>query len=140
MSLDERLRCEQFAVNSDRLSAFIGLPKEFVGFEMEVCMRGGSCDLLSDQRRQPTMMKGTRIELFLPRMPHPLMEWNVDFNWRFNPGPESTVLCVLPTTLHVRDLGVFPTQFSIDGLPLFASNILWTEVWVTNYLEKILEA
>ena len=86
------------------------------------------------------MMKDICIELFLPRMPHPLMKWNVNYNWRFNPRLESTVLYTLPTTLHIRDLGVFPTQFSIDSLPLFASNILWAKLWVTNYLEKSLKA
>ena len=85
------------------------------------------------------MMKGARIEPFLSWMPHSLMEWNVDLNWGFNPGSESTALCVLTITLHVRDLGVFPTQLSIDGPPVFARNIFWTEICVADYLEKILE-
>ena len=79
-------------------------------------------------------MKGARIEPFLSWMLHPLMEWYIDFNWRFDPGSESAFLCVLPTILYIRDLGVFAAQLSIDGPPVCASNILWTEVWVANYL------
>ena len=79
-------------------------------------------------------MKGACIEPFLSWMPHPLMELYIDFNWCFDPGSESAFLCILPTILYVQDLGVFSTQLSIDGLPVFASNILWMEVWVANYL------
>ena len=87
-------------------------------------------------------MKGAHIELFLSRMPHPLMEWNIDFYWCFDPEPESAILCILPTILYVqpKGLGVFSAQLSINGPPVITRDILWAEVLVANYLWKILEA
>jgi len=86
------------------------------------------------------MMKGAHIEQFLSWIPYFLMEWNIDFDQHFDPGPRSASLCVFSTILHVRDLRVFSAQLSIDVLPVYASNIFWTEVWVADYLEKVLEA
>ena len=81
-------------------------------------------------------MKDTSSKLFWSQMLHSFMEWNVNLDWRFNPGAKSPLLHVLPTIL----ISVFSTQLGIDGPPMRASNILWAEIWVSHYLEKILEA
>ena len=105
---------------------------------MEVGVGGGSGYFLPDHRHQPVMVKDARIEYLLPWVQRSFVKRNVDLDWRFD--PVSTALFVLPTILIIWALTALSTQVSINSSPIIACNVLQAKVWVSNYLEEVLEA
>jgi hypothetical protein len=115
------------------------LPKEFIGFKMEVGVGRQSGDFLPNHGNQLAVMKNSCVELLLPWMQHSFVERNIDLDWSFE--PVSVSLFVFPTVPSTRALTpLFSTQLCINKLPIPARNILWSKIWVSNYLEEVLEA
>ena len=139
VSLDKCLWCEQFTVYSDRFSSFTWLPKETVRFKMEVRVCGGSGEFISDYRRQLAMVEGACIELFWPWIQHSFMKRDIDFDWGFDPVPNSVILHVLPT-IFVQSFAVFPAQLGINSSPVLPSDVLRVKFGMSNDLNEILEA
>jgi len=126
-------------MNSDRLNIILLLPKEFVGFEMEMGVDGGLGNLLPNHGRQLVMMKDACIEFFLPWVQSSCIKRDFDFDWSFDPASQCAILFIFPAVL-VDILTALPTQLSIYKLPILARDILQMKFWMSNYLEKILEA
>ena len=133
MSFNECFRCVELAVNSDGISSVAWPPKEFVWFEMEVGVGGGSGDFLPDYRRQLAMMKGSCVKHFFPRVRHPTVKGYIDPNRCFD--PVSIMLFVLP----VRASYVLSAQSGINKLPIIPRNVFWAKGRVSNYFEEFFE-
>jgi hypothetical protein len=84
------------------------------------------------------MMKDSRVEYLLPWVQRSFVKRDLDLDWHFD--PVSTAWFVFPTILTTRALAALSTQVSINGSPVITCNILQTKVWVSNYLEEVLEA
>jgi hypothetical protein len=136
--LKECFRHVELATNSDGLGSIMWLPKKFIRFKMEVGVGRGLSDFLPDHRHQPVMMKDSRIEYLLPWVQHSFVKRDLDLDWHFD--PVSTARFVFPTILTTWALAVLSTQVSINGSSVITCNILQTKVWVSNYLEEVLEA
>lgn len=102
-------------------------------------MCGGSGEFISDYRCQLAVVEGACIEFFWSWMEHSIMKGNFDFDWGFDPVPDSIILHVLPI-IFVQAMAVFRTQVGIDSLPVVPSNLLGPKFRMSNYLNKILEA
>jgi len=143
MSLDECLRRIELAVNSDQLNIVLLLPKEFVGFEMEMGVDGGLGNLLPDHGHQLAMMKDACIKFFLPRVQSSFMKRDFDFDWSFDPASQCAIPFIFPAVLVDALTALpthLPTQLSIYKPPILACDILQMKFRMSNYLEKILEA
>jgi hypothetical protein len=84
------------------------------------------------------MVKDSRIEYLLPWVQRLFVKRDVDLDWCFD--PVSSARFVFPTIPTTRALAALSTQVSINSSPTIACNILRTKVWVSNYLEEVLEA
>ena len=106
---------------------------------MEVRVRGGSDEFLSDYSRQLAMLKDACIELFLPWVQHSFMKRDLDFDRGFSPMPEFVILYILPTVL-IQACAAFPTQVGVDSSPVLPSDVLRVKVRMSNDLGKVTEA
>ena len=81
------------------------------------------------------MMKISGVEHFLARMQHMLVKRNINLDRRFDPVAVHSKF-ILPTTLVIQAVNLLiSTKLSINQLPIQTCNVLWSKLWMVNYLE-----
>jgi hypothetical protein len=84
------------------------------------------------------MMKISGVKRFLAWMQHALVKRNLNLDRRFDPVAVHSF--ILPTPLVIQALNSpISTKLCINRLPIQTCNILWSKLWMANYLEEILE-
>ena len=81
------------------------------------------------------MMKIFGIKHFLVWMQHTLVKWNLNLDQCFDPVAVHLKF-ILPTTLIIQAVNLpISTKLSINRLPIQTCNVLWSKLWMANYLE-----